>query len=253
MLLCHDSYMIAVLGVRWWYVVTRQLPVHPELGLGQPSPELDYKVYNCKDDDRYDQNANDKGSRDAAAVLLHVQEWVDVEAIQRVTEVGEPQVQREEDDHGYDMDPVRRFCSWYKDLEESEERVEGVFGDVVPGAKRAVQSTVGQQAPEDTSDQERESSDSGIVPAVRPPQRTSEAADLFSCAGLCIIYDAVARKASTSSSRVDEPMDSGNGKVETQSVPGQDGEEGEGDSRGVCITTADLKSDGRKNRCENVD
>lgn len=79
-------------------VVSPKLASLAHLLLRYPDPQPDDVADDDEDDQGADEDTYDIRCRQAGAVLLDVEERVDVEALRRVGEVGEAEIQRKKED-----------------------------------------------------------------------------------------------------------------------------------------------------------
>ena len=101
-----------------------------QLRLRDPFAKQYSEVDDKEDDNCAHKNADDVASDDSTAMLLKVQETVDVEVIGGVDNVRESEVQPQYYYDRGDMQVRKRIGSWDYNFEKGEDRVEGVLGDV---------------------------------------------------------------------------------------------------------------------------
>lgn len=79
-------------------------------------------------------------------MLLDVQEVVNIEMVGVVSDEGDGKVEHENDNNGNSVGEGKRIGSRQDDLEEGEDGVKGVLGDVAPDRELRVEGGV-QQTP----------------------------------------------------------------------------------------------------------
>lgn len=200
------------------YVVARRwlrskLALHAKLRLRDPPAQEDERVDDTEDDDDADGDADDVGGNVAApADGVVVEEAVRVEVLVGEGDVRDGQVAEQQGEQPDDVDGRRRRGARDDELEEGEERVEGVLADVVPGVELAGEpGRLVQHGPVDDGDEEGEGDDAGVEERVQGLQRARQA---------------VEQRAAGEG--VGEGVQRGGEEVEGEAPVGEDGEVGEG-------------------------
>ncbi|KKA19282.1 hypothetical protein T310_6739 [Rasamsonia emersonii CBS 393.64] len=136
----------------------------------ESTAEPDQRPGHGEDDDDGSEDG-EAVARDAAAVLAvnaRVEERVGVEALGVVGEVGESQIEEEDQDEEGQVEERMGPGGREEDLEEGEEADEAVLGDILPGLEDEREpGRLVQDGPVDDQDEEREGRDAGIVQAVQ--------------------------------------------------------------------------------------
>ena len=135
--------------------------------LGQPQSKQHDRLDDAVDDQTRHRNANDVRRHQPAAVLLDVQKVVRVEALGRVRQVRQRQVQREHKDQPPHVDPGRERRARHEDLKRREAAVHGVLAEVGEGGELLREPRAAVQAPPvDGGDDEGVHGDGRVVEGV---------------------------------------------------------------------------------------
>lgn len=143
---------------------------HAHLALRQPPAGPDEAPDEHEDDEDSDGDAEDVGGNEAVLLEARIEEGVGVEALGGLGDVGESEVEGEHHDQPEHVDEGARVGARDDDLEEGEEAVHGVHGDVAPGTEGR-REPPGQgavdEAPVDGRDQERVAGDGAVEEGVQ--------------------------------------------------------------------------------------
>lgn len=152
--------------------------LHAGLALRQPQAQVHGALDEAEDDDGADGDAADVGGGDAAALGLYVEEGVGVEALGVVGDVGEGEVEGEDDDEPPGVDPGGGGGAGHDDLEEREGAVEGVLARVAEGVELDGEPGARvDEPPVDGGDDEGVGGHGGGVEGVEGLQRAGEAVE----------------------------------------------------------------------------
>ncbi len=193
----------------------RKNTVEPELLLRDPATQPYERPHDGEDDADGDGDAEDVGG-DEGALLRGVEERVRVEALGGVRQVGERQIQREQEDEERQVRPRRGPRAREGDLEEGKDAVQSVLRDVAP--RRVLcreRRGRGEQGPEDDDDEEGERRDAAVEQTVQVLERPGPGVER-GCAAAC----------------VDEGVGGCDEEVEGEAPVREDGEVGEVGARG---------------------
>ena len=102
-----------------------------------------------EDDADAGQDRDAVGRYDARAKLPRVEEVVRVEVRHGVGEVGEAEVEEEDNDEKREVEERERWGAWKEDLEEDKDGIQGVYRDLEVGGGSAEVDTVGLSSVED--------------------------------------------------------------------------------------------------------
>ena len=116
-----------------------KLPQHPALRLRRPDAELDDEVDEAVQHDAHGEDGDDGARRGAGLVAAVVEEGVHPEVVDAPGQVGEAEVEREDDDEADDVRPGEGCGAGEEQFGEGEDGVEGVLGDVGPGLELVVE------------------------------------------------------------------------------------------------------------------
>jgi hypothetical protein len=119
----------------------REFPHFAHFGFRYPNTQQDHIPDDQIYDDRSDQNTNDIGRDNARRVFLKIQEIVNIETLGCVRKVSQSQVQSQENDDGYDVQPWQSLCTREDDFEKSIERIESMLRCIGPESKRRGKTT----------------------------------------------------------------------------------------------------------------
>lgn len=173
MLIFHAIHLNVII-VGW----RGKLALLAHLRLSHPLPHPDEAPYEAEDDYDANRDANDVGGDDTPAILPIVEEAVDIDALCRVGDEGETEVQGEDEDQPRDIDPERLVCAGDNDLEQGKEAVEAMLADIRPGVELDGEpGTIVKDDPIDDGDEERVCDDGGVEQGVEGLQRTGEAVE----------------------------------------------------------------------------
>lgn len=214
----------------------REHAVESELVLGDPAPQPHDTLQDGEEDGYAHGDAEDVGG-DQGPLQAGVEEGVGVEPLGRARDVGQGEVQGEQQQQEGQVRPGGGVRARQDDLDEGEDAVEGVLGDVAPGRERRAQRRrQGQQAPEDDDDEQGEGRDGGVEERVQGLQGPGPVVE-----GRAAV------------ARVEEGVQGREEQVEGQPVVGEHGEVGEAVARrlaaalgGVRAVVADVEEYGRE-------
>src|SRR3569833_1887165 len=143
--------------------------------LGLPQAEGDDALNEQVQDDAGEQDAEDVGGDDAGALPARVEEAVDVVVLGGEGDVGEAEVQGQDDDDPEEVDPQGPRGAGDDELEEGEHAVAGVLREVAPGVEGAREPVARvQHAPVDGRHDEGVGDDGGVEEGVQRLKRPWE-------------------------------------------------------------------------------
>lgn len=196
-----------------------ELAFHAQFLLGEPAAGPDEAPDDHEDDEDGNGDAEDVGGDKTVLLLGGVEEGVGVEALGGLGDVGEREVEGQNYDEPEHVNEGARVSAGDDDLEEGEEAVHAVHGDVAPGAEGVREPTregAIDEAPVNNGDEEGVAGDGAVVEGVQ---------GLEGARPLVQQGDVPAR--------VGEGVDRGHQEVEGQAPVRQVREEGEGSRRSL--------------------
>lgn len=152
--------------------------IHVGLPLGQPDAHPDQALDDAKHDDRTDGDAHDVSGGDGGALGLDVEEGVGIKVFGVIGDIGQRQVEGEDEDDPPGVDPQGYGGTGDDDLEEGEDAVEAMLGGVAKGIKLVLEPGARvDEPPVDGGDDERVDDDGGVVEGVEGLEGSWEAVE----------------------------------------------------------------------------
>lgn len=146
----------------------------PPLLLRRPLPQPHQPLHDQKDDD-YPRRDAQNIARQRAPPIPRVEEVIHVDAAGVVRQVRQREVEGEDEDQCREMQPRRAVRARDDELEEGEERVEGVLGEVGPAGVGGGEPGAVEDGPVDDGDEEGVGEDGGVEEGVQGLEGAREA------------------------------------------------------------------------------